>query len=369
MTMLRAHSRTFLFLSFAVAFAVIGVAWWLLSSETPKTSAQVVADACDEADLSGVGTVTTIDNYIPGLMTILEYTETVIRYRLYHPRLLNPEQPVYDRVIVFDAPPPPASSKSLINYTNYERHLDEDVLSDWVVENRNTPNEFLDTAFCGFEAGDLTNLQYGGEEMVDGVTARYYTAILEPDKFDWEMWVGPNGPIRIEFANEEGIGGTVTYSDTMPNIPIPVDDDDTTTVLKTPTPVPADTPTPEPTNTPSAPGEAKLDPNPETVSFSNGQWREFTVHGTNVGRINLLINVDNSSGPTSTGAVELAFSNSLPSAGDACETTYYSGYTMNVGNTFSLVGCEAGTVIIRLEDRDNDYATIREDNVTVNSGP
>ena len=244
MTILRPHSRTFLFLSFAVAFAVIGVAWWLLSSETPKTSAQVVADACDEADLSGVGTVTTLDNYIPGLKTIVEHTETKIRYRLYHPRLSNPDQPVYDRVIVFDAPPEPSSSRSLINYTNYERRLDGDALTEWEVEDRDTPNEFLDTAFCGFEAADLTNLQYGGEEVVNGINARYYTAILEPDGFDWTMWVGPNGPIKIEFSNEEGIGGTSTYSHTRPNIPIPTNPDDTTTVPNTPTTLPGDTPTP-----------------------------------------------------------------------------------------------------------------------------
>ena len=86
-------------------------------------------------------------------------------------------------------------------------------------------------------------------------------------------------------------------------------------------------------------------------------------------RINLSINVFNPRGPTSTGAVELGSSSSLPSASDACLAMYYSGHGVSVGYTFALVGCEAGTVIIRLEDRDNDYALIRDYAVTVSRGP
>ena len=45
MRTIRAHSRTVALLSFAVALAVAGVAWWLLASGAP-TNAQVIADAC-----------------------------------------------------------------------------------------------------------------------------------------------------------------------------------------------------------------------------------------------------------------------------------------------------------------------------------
>ena len=80
-----------------------------------------------------------------------------------------------------------------------------------------------------------------------------------------------------------------------------------------------------------------------------------------------VINYPN--GPSSTGTVELEVSTAPPSASGACQTTYLSGYAMSVGTTFSLVGCQAGTVILRLEDPANDYAVLREYNVTVSSGP
>ncbi len=105
------------------------------------------------------------------------------------------------------------------------------------------------------------------------------------------------------------------------------------------------------------------------MTFANGQWREFTLRGTGLERISLSINVFNPDGPSSTGAVELDSSSVLPSASDACLTTSYPGYSVSVGYTFSLVGCEPGTVIIRLQDRDNDYALIREYTVTVSGGP
>ena len=108
----------------------------------------------------------------------------------------------------------------------------------------------------------------------------------------------------------------------------------------------------------------------DTTLHGTVEWRilesrweseEFTLRGTGLGRIGLSINVFNPNGPSSTGAVELDSSSVLPSASDACcLTTYYSGCAVIVGYTVSLVGCEPGTVIIRLQDSDNDYALIRE---------
>ena len=115
--------------------------------------------------------------------------------------------------------------------------------------------------------------------------------------------------------------------------------------------------------------DAWLEPDPTTVTFDGGQWRQFAIRGTGLERVSLLINVFDPNGPSSTGAVELESRRSLPSASDACRTTYSTGYTKRVGNTFSLVGCEAGTVIIRLQDTANDYALIREYTVTVSGGP
>ena len=102
----------------------------------------------------------------------------------------------------------------------------------------------------------------------------------------------------------------------------------------------------------------------------DGQWRQFTVRGTGLDSVEFSTNVINyPNGPSSTGAVELEVGNNPPPAGDACQTTYFSGYTKNVGDTFHLVGCRAGTVILRFEDPSNNYAIIREYTVTVSGGP
>ena len=94
------------------------------------------------------------------------------------------------------------------------------------------------------------------------------------------------------------------------------------------------------------------------------------MRGIGLERVNLLTNVSvYPDGPSSTGAVELDSSSVLPSASDACQTTYYTGYAMSIDRTFNLVGCQAGTVIIRLSDPANDYALIREYTVTVSGGP
>ena len=105
----------------------------------------------------------------------------------------------------------------------------------------------------------------------------------------------------------------------------------------TPSPTPA-TPTPAPTDTPTpAPADAWLEPDPEGITF-DGQWRQFTLRGSGLQRVDLGVNVIYPDRPGSTGAVNLQSGNSLPSAIDACQTTYYSGYAVSVGYTFHLVG-------------------------------
>ena len=86
--------------------------------------------------------------------------------------------------------------------------------------------------------------------------------------------------------------------------------------------------------------------------------------------VKFSINVINyPDGPNSTGAVELDSRSSLPTASDACRTTYFSGYAVSIGYTFHLVGCRAGTVILQLADPANDYAVLREYTITVSGGP
>ena len=210
----------------------------------------------------------------------------------------------------------------------------------------------------------------------------------------WVRWISAEGrPVQEEWLTPGSVVRT-TYSgwgevNTIPSAPIQGTDETTTedpiiegtatptpentptaTPEDTPTPCPANTPTPVPTST-SVPStaDAWLEPDTETITF-DGQWRRFTIRGTGLRDIYLAINVINyPDGPSSTGAVELDSHSSLPSATDACRTTYYSGYSVSVGYTFSLVGCRAGTVIIRLEDPANDRALIREYTVTVSGGP
>ena len=86
--------------------------------------------------------------------------------------------------------------------------------------------------------------------------------------------------------------------------------------------------------------------------------------------LSFAINVINyPDGPSSTGAIERTIRRNPPSAVEACETTYYTGYTVRADTAFHLVGCEAGTVIIEIKDRENDYALVRRYVVTVSGGP
>ncbi len=98
----------------------------------------------------------------------------------------------------------------------------------------------------------------------------------------------------------------------------------------------------------------------------DGQWREFTVRGTGVERIDLGVNV----WPGSTGAVGSTGSSSPPSVSEACESTSYTGYTLRDGWTVRLVGCQAGTVIIQLGRYvGDDYVLLRRYTANVSGGP
>ena len=76
--------------------------------------------------------------------------------------------------------------------------------------------------------------------------------------------------------------------------------------------------------------------------------------------------------PDSTGAVGSTGRPSPPSISEACESAHYTGYTVRDGRTIRLVGCQAGTVIIRLGEYvgdDYDYVLFRQYTVTVSGGP
>ena len=104
------------------------------------------------------------------------------------------------------------------------------------------------------------------------------------------------------------------------------------------------------------------------MTFDGSEWLEFTVHGTGVDRIDFGVNV----WPDSTGAVGSTGRSSPPSISEACESAHYTGYTVRDGRTIRLVGCQAGTVIIRLGEYvgdDYDYVLFRQYTVTVSGGP
>ena len=248
------------------------------------------------------------------------------------------------------------------------------------------------TMFCGMNVDEkFTSFRYVGEEDIDGVRTKHFIGLddpygaEDPDFIQYEYWIALTGfPVQFKVNRRMDVGGqfdelvtVTTYSGWgEQNVINPPTQEISPAATPVPTaPVP---PTLEPTQEPTlestleptpvlGPVDAWLEPDPESVTFANGQWREFTLCGTGLERVNLLINVFNPNGPSSTGAVELESSDSLPSASDACLITYFSGYGVSVGYTFSLVGCEAGTVIIRLKDR--GYALIRDYAATVSSGP
>ena len=277
--------------------------------------------------------------------------------------------------------------------------------------------------FCGMDVNELyINFRYLGEEELDGVTTKHFTGTNrdEPDghTVQTDYWIESDSGFpaqqRVErvqttvgfptnrlivitkfvgWGEENVITAPVveTPQATPEATPAPtVEPTPVATVgptstpwptptreptptpgpVATPVPTPEPTATPEPTPTPSTPTvDAWLEPDPTTITFDDGQWRQFEIRGTGLERVDLATNVINyPDGPSSTGAVELESRRTVPSATDACRATYYSEYERRVGDTFSMVGCRAGTVILQLADPSNN-TVIREYTVTVSGGP
>ena len=164
--------------------------------------------------------------------------------------------------------------------------------------------------------------------------------------------VGSN-VITIEVTAEDG-ETTKTYTVTV-------------TRADSPPPSPSEPVEPEPESTTER--SAWLESNPENQPFV-GEWRHFTLRGSGLDKVDLLVNVFTFGGaPSSTGAVGYATASPLPAAGEVCESAYYSGYQMSVDATFSLVGCREGTVVIELLDPGNGYAFLKRYTLTVTGGP
>ena len=125
----------------------------------------------------------------------------------------------------------------------------------------------------------------------------------------------------------------------------------------------------EPEPEPAPERSAWLEENPENQPFV-GEWQQFTLRATGLEKVDLSVNVISVTGePSSTGAVGYSTANPPPAAGKVCERAFYSGYAMSVDQTFSLVGCREGTVIIELLDPTDDYALLKRYTVKVNAGP
>ena len=259
--------------------------------------------------------------------------------------------------------------------------------------------------FCGLSLNPVEGIEvefrYVGEETIDGVPTHHfyhsYSPIGESSYRSTEYWFDAAGlPKKTKYVVHnsltDNLERVLVYSgwgepnriaapDSAPT-PAPIATSTPTTApaptatrVPTSTPLPTDTPEPTPTlaptltPTPLPPPDAWLEPDPETVTF-NGQWRQFTIRGTGLQNVDVLINVINyPDGPSSTGTVELHFGGGLPSASDACQSTFYTGYLVSVGRILNLVGCSAGTVIIQVADPGNDYIVLREYTVTVSGGP
>ena len=249
-------------------------------------------------------------------------------------------------------------------------------------------------SFCGLTLegppGVEIDFRYEGTETIDGILTHHffhgYTGGGSTTYLSTEYWIDETGLLRrhrdtsfnpATDANAESkVVRDKYYSgwgeENIITPPVDPTPGPSPTPAATETPVQPETPVP-PTNTPtpvSPPGvDAWLEPDPETITF-DGQWRRFTIRGTGLDEVDFSINVINyPDGPSSTGAVELESGSSLPPASDACRKTYFSGYAVSIGFTFHLVGCQAGTVILRFEDPTNGYAIIREYTITVSGGP
>ena len=164
--------------------------------------------------------------------------------------------------------------------------------------------------FCGIDVDEVfVNFRYVGEEELDGVTTKHFTgmnrSVPEGHTVQTDWWIVSATGFPAQ-QRVERVQATVGYPVNRLVVISKYGGWGEENVIVAPaiTPTPAHTatspptPTPPPTSTP-VPGDAWLDPDPETVTFDGSEWREFTVRGTGVERIDLGVNV----WPGSTGAV------------------------------------------------------------------
>ena len=389
-----------------VALAVAALVWWLIPEGTPVSAQQAIDDACADSDLEYVDFTmrliyegTPADSIRrdqpppqdPPYHHEFQVTETSQRRVSYERNTAISERVAIYPTLEADGS---RSTATEIEYTAYSRGIGDDgQWGEWTMAEHSEPppsNIRPGNMFCGFARADFHDLQDLGQETVQGVRTRRFVATIESDgdpaqvgKWDarLELWIDENGRyIQVkDMRPYNGSGILYVFSGwNEPNVitapvlatpettPKPILEPTPEPTLE-PTPLPTPEPTPEPTITTAT--DAWLDPDPESITF-DGQWRQFTIRGTGLDEVDFSINVINyPDGPSSTGAVELESGSSLPPASDACRKTYFSGYAVSIGFTFHLVGCQAGTVILRFEDPTNGYAIIREYTITVSGGP
>ena len=387
-----------------VAAVVLG-AWWslMLVPEFGEediyiaTAQEAMEDACSNARLL---------NYMDITLTTYssDWTPSGYRVEARASRTAYAEQTFIDDVLEsetvritreLDRPGARSSENTaaMIEVTEYSRPAG----GQWETSQFTEEEVASGPAFCGWSTEEFQNLTRIGTETLNGATTTKYAAARDPagDKWDatWEFWVTDAGQLtQMVIHMRDGKAKLVYYDFNEVNVitppvgptptlssgptPTPTSNADRDAhpgrdATPTPEPTPTPPPTPEPTVTPTqvpASPDAWLEPNPEDFSH-NRQWRQFTLHAQGIQELHLSTNVYNPSGPSSTGAVELTSNGTLPSPADACERTYYTGYTVTPGYSFSLVGCTPGTVIIDITDPSNDYAVIRRYTLTVTSGP
>ena len=196
--------------------------------------------------------------------------------------------------------------------THYGRGLENGQWTEWVVSERTTDNPpEVVNSFCGYDVDRFTTFVYDAEERLDGVRVKKFTwhlPLYGGERDRWEFWVDSEGrliknirTVLDESGTAHGSIDTVASGWNEPNVV-------TAPVMGGSKPSPAATPTLEPTHAPTPiPATAGLEPDPTTVTIDGSGWRQFTVRGTGLEQINLLVNVSAPGGPASTGAVELAF--------------------------------------------------------------
>lgn len=93
----------------------------------------------------------------------------------------------------------------------------------------------------------------------------------------------------------------------------------------------------------------RLEPDPG-ASFLGSQWQQFTLRTTRSESI--TVRVTGRQDPDNSGKLNVSTSGPPPSVSDTCRTTYFrTTFGKRNGQTFSLVGSEAGTAMSKLEQR------------------